>query len=77
MTRDEFLYNNTTIVVSNGWYKPKVSTEYTEPLFNCPKCGGDVRRLRKRGKIDKDGEIVYKYECDFCEYVEWIGVCEN
>lgn len=77
MTRDEFLYNNFTTLVANRWYKPKASTEYTKPLFVCPECGGDVRRLRKRGIIDRDGHLVFKYECDSCDYEEWFVVCEN
>ena len=77
MTREEFLYNALTIIVADNWYKPKVSTEYTASLFQCPKCNGDVRRLRKRGKVDKGGGLIYKYECDSCDYTEWIGLCEN
>ena len=77
MTKDEFLYNNLTTMIANSWYKPKVSTERTEPLYDCPICNGDVRRIRKRGRIDKDGRLMYKYECDNCDYGEWMGVCEN
>lgn len=77
MTKDEFLYNNLTTIVGNSWYKPKASTEKTKPLFDCPECGGNVCRIRKRGGIDNYGGFVYKYKCDNCEYEEWIGICEN
>lgn len=46
----------------------------SEPLFSCPKCGGNVRKNLNNCLCLTSNPPIYKYlyECDSCDYNEYL-----
>lgn len=74
MTKNEYVEQNKIIIKGSTWNKPGYHFEYSEPLFDCPECGGDMRKNLKHGEVDSNGLFWNKYVCDRCNYSEYLSI---
>ena len=52
--------------MDNWSYSGGIMSNYSEPCFKCPKCGGNVRRNLTMTLASYPPQ--YRYDCDKCEY---------
>jgi len=63
MTKEEYIKNNSCVIDYNG-------SEWSEPKYNCPNCGGNMRKNMRI--VLPSFPPKYEYQCDKCSHVDYL-----